>query len=186
VLLANVQPSEAMDHDRPTLATGWATAGHAPCRSWPTPSSAVASNSARHRGPSLIPEHGVASTAGCKPQWCGPHSLVVATGRLYPGMCDVAADPTVVSAHFDGHVEVVEFDGMRVPLEGAGPDQIQAVIDRTHELFEIGAEVEESHLVWAAQVAVGLEQIVEDFGLDSLAHYHRRSMAKSTNGSVPA
>ncbi len=40
-------------------------------------------------------------------------------------------------------------------------------------MFDIDASVAEDDLAWAAKVAVGLDHLVEDFALGSLAYYHR-------------
>lgn len=176
VLLANLQPSEAMDHDRFTTGDWLAY-----CGACSLPELANAFERCGIEFRSVSGYLGDPRAWGRIDRWVqaamvraslagGRHGLM---GHLYPGMYDVAADPTMVPAYFAGHVEVLEFDDLRVRVEGAGADQIQAVIDQTHELFEIDASVEEGDLAWAAQVAVGLEQLVEDFDLDSLAYYHR-------------
>ena len=41
------------------------------------------------------------------------------------------------------------------------------------EVFELDDSVVEDDLRWAAQVSVGLDRLVDDFALDSLAYYHR-------------
>ena len=101
----------------------------------------------------------------------GRHGLM---GHLYPGMLDVSTDLTLVSVNFGGHVEVLEFDDLRVrverrhrrrrrPADGPGPRPLRG---------RRPASIDEDFR-WAAQVSLGLDRLVEDFGLDSLAYYHR-------------
>ncbi|MEV4973918.1 L-fucose/L-arabinose isomerase family protein [Streptomyces scopuliridis] len=100
----------------------------------------------------------------------GRHGLM---GHLYPGMYDVSTDLTMVPGQLGGHVEVVEFDDLRVRVEQVKDDDLAAKLDETREVFALADSVVEEDLRWAARVAVGLDRLVEDFDLDSLAYYHR-------------
>ncbi|OGN87634.1 MAG: arabinose isomerase [Chloroflexi bacterium GWC2_73_18] len=100
----------------------------------------------------------------------GRHGLM---GHLYPGMLDTSTDLTLVHAHFGGHVEVLEFDDLRVRVEDADGAQVDRVLDDVHRMFELDASVSQEDLGWAARVAVGLDRLARDFRLDSLAYYHR-------------
>jgi L-arabinose isomerase len=100
----------------------------------------------------------------------GRHGLM---GHLYPGMYDVSTDLTMVPAMLGGHVEVLEFDDLRVRVERVTAKDIASKLDETRSTFELDASVEAPDLEWAAAVSVGLDHLVEDFALDSLAYYHR-------------
>ncbi|GAB2824907.1 arabinose isomerase [Streptomyces daliensis] len=100
----------------------------------------------------------------------GRHGLM---GHLYPGMYDVSTDLTMVPGSFGGHVEVLEFDDLRVRTEAATQAETAAKLAETREVFRIAPSVDEDDLTWAARVAVGLDHLVADFDLDSLAYYHR-------------
>ncbi|MFF2521085.1 arabinose isomerase [Streptomyces liangshanensis] len=100
----------------------------------------------------------------------GRHGLM---GHLYPGMYDVSTDLTMVTGNLGGHMEVLEFDDLRVRVEGVGDGELAAKLDETRAVFELADSVVEEDLRWAAKVAVGLDRLVEDFDLDSLAYYHR-------------
>jgi L-arabinose isomerase len=41
------------------------------------------------------------------------------------------------------------------------------------DVFELDDSVQEEDFRWAARVSVGIDRLVADFGLDSLAYYHR-------------
>ncbi|MCU1495440.1 MAG: arabinose isomerase [Acidimicrobiaceae bacterium] len=94
-------------------------------------------------------------------------------GHLYPGMYDVSTDPTLLAAHLGGHVEIVEFDDLRVRVAAASEAEIAAKLEQTRAVFDIDDSVVPDDLEWAARVAVGLDRLVTDFSLDSLAYYHR-------------
>ncbi len=100
----------------------------------------------------------------------GRHGLM---GHLYPGMLDVSTDLTLVSANFGGHVEVLEFDDLRVRAAAVTDDQVDERMDLARTVFDLDPSVQEEDFRWAARVSVGLDRLVDDFGLDSLAYYHR-------------
>jgi L-arabinose isomerase len=100
----------------------------------------------------------------------GRHGLL---GHLYPGMLDVATDLTSVSAQLGGHIEVLEIDDLRVRVEQVTDAETAARMDLAREVFEIDDTVVEEDFAWGAKVSVGLDRLVDDFALDSLAYYHR-------------
>lgn len=100
----------------------------------------------------------------------GRHGLL---GHLYPGMLDVATDPTSVTARFGGHIEVLEIDDLRARVETASPAEIQDRLMTARGIFDVDDSVCDADLRWAAQVSVAMDHLVEDFSLDSLAYYHR-------------
>ncbi|HEX8510907.1 MAG TPA: L-fucose/L-arabinose isomerase family protein, partial [Propionibacteriaceae bacterium] len=94
-------------------------------------------------------------------------------GHLYPGMLDVSTDLTSVSTHFGSHVEVLEFDDLRVRVEQVTPDEVQQRMELARQVFHLDASVNDDDFAWGAQVSVGLDRLVDDFELDSVAYYHR-------------
>jgi L-arabinose isomerase len=176
VLLINLQPTEAMDHA--TFDTGqWL----AYCGACPLPEMANAF------GRLGVPFRSVSGYLEDERAWRkitrwikaagirgalrhGRHGLM---GHLYPGMLDVSTDLTLVSANFGGHVEVLEIDDLRVRVSKVTDKQIAERTALARDIFEIDPTVREDDFRWAAQVSVGLDQLVEDFALDSLAYYHR-------------
>jgi L-arabinose isomerase len=176
VLLINLQPTEAMDHA--SFDTGqWL----AYCGACPLPEMA---NTFRRAG---IEFRSVSGYLEDERAWAriarwvraagvraalrrGRHGLM---GHLYPGMLDVSTDLTLVSANFGGHVEVLEFDDLRVRVEQVCDADVDARVASAADLFEVQPSVHDEDFRWAARVSVGLDRLVEDFGLDSLAYYHR-------------
>ncbi|MFJ2178363.1 arabinose isomerase [Streptomyces sp. NPDC087851] len=176
VLLINLQPSPAMDHA--SFDTGkWL----AYCGACPLPEMA---NAFERVG---VPFRSVSGHLEDERAWGrigrwiraagvrsvlrgGRHGLM---GHLYPGMYDVSTDLTMVPGQLGGHVEVVEFDDLRVRVEQVSDDELSAKLDETREVFELADSVVAEDLRWAAKVSVGLDRLVADFDLDSLAYYHR-------------
>jgi L-arabinose isomerase len=176
VLLINLQPTESMDHA--SVDTGqWL----AYCGACPLPEMA---NSFTRAG---IEFRSVSGYLRDERAWArigawvraasvrkvlrhGRHGLM---GHLYPGMYDVSTDLAMVSAHLGGHIEVLEFDDLRVRVEEVTESEVDARVADTAETFEVTDSVNPDDLAWAARVSVGLDRLVDDFALDSLAYYHR-------------
>ncbi|MEU0127957.1 L-fucose/L-arabinose isomerase family protein [Streptomyces sp. NPDC006289] len=176
VLIIDLQPTEAMDHS--TFDTGkWL----AYCGQCPLPEVA---NVLRRSG---IPFRSVSGHLRDENAWNrigrwigaagvraalrhGRHGLM---GHLYPGMLDVSTDMTLVSAQLGGHVEVLEFDDLRVRVDAVTDQQAAERVALAREVFTLDASVDGNDFDWAARVSVGLDRLVEDFSLDSLAYYHR-------------
>ncbi|MEU6646407.1 L-fucose/L-arabinose isomerase family protein [Saccharomonospora sp. NPDC046836] len=176
VLLINLQPTESMDHA--TFDTGqWL----AYCGACPLPEMA---NAFRRAGVEFRSVSGylrderawakigrwISAAAVRKVLRHGRHGLM---GHLYPGMYDVSTDLTMVNAHFGGHVEVLEFDDLRVRVEKVSDDEVATKVAEAESVFELDSSVDRVDLQWGARVSVGLDRLVADFELDSLAYYHR-------------
>jgi L-arabinose isomerase len=176
VLLINLQPTEAMDHD--TFDTG---AWLAYCGACPLPEMA---NAFLRCG---IPFRSVSGYVEDERAWTrigrwikaagvrgalrhGRHGLM---GHLYPGMLDVSTDLSLITANLGGHMEVVEFDDLRVRTAAVTDKEVDERIDLARSVFDIDSSVQDEDFRWAAQVSVGLDRLVADFGLDSVAYYHR-------------
>jgi len=176
VLVLNLQPTESMDHV--SFDTGqWL----AYCGACPLPEVA---NTFERTG---IPFRSISGYLADERAWLKIERLVQAAGirkvlrsgrhglmgHLYPGMLDVSTDLTLVSAQFGGHVEVLEFDDLRVRVAEVNDDDVEQLTEQVHRVFQLDDSVEAEDLEWAVRVAVGLQRLVADFALDSLAYYHR-------------
>lgn len=176
VLAVNLQPTEAMDHA--TFDTGrWL----AYCGACPVPEMANAF------GRAGVPFRSVSGylederawerigrwvrAAGVRGALRGArHGLM---GHLYPGMLDVSTDLSMIPAQLGGHVEVLEIDDLRVRAEAVTDREADDRVAEARELFTVEESVDADDLRWAATVSVGLDRLVADFELDSLAYYHR-------------
>lgn len=176
VLLLNLQPTQAMDHD--TFDTG---AWLAYCGACPLPEMA---NAFQRCGVDFRSVSGYLederawsritrwiSAAGVRAALRhGRHGLL---GHLYPGMMDVSSDPTLVSAQLGGHVEILEIDDLRVLVEEVTEREAEERMRLAREVFDLDASVIEADFAWGARVSVALDRLIDNFALDSLAYYHR-------------
>lgn len=176
VLLINLQPTEQMDHDN--FDTG---AWLAYCGACPLPEMA---NAFERAG---VPFRSVSGYLREERAWKKIYSWIQAAsvksilrnsrhgimGHLYPGMLDVSTDMTMVTTYFGGHMEVLEFDDLRVRVEKVSEKEVDKVLDEARSIFEIDKTVVEEDFRWAGKVAVGLRQLVDEFDINSLAYYHR-------------
>ncbi|MFE6964512.1 arabinose isomerase [Agromyces sp. NPDC057679] len=94
-------------------------------------------------------------------------------GHVYPGMLDVSTDLTLLPVTFGSHVEVLEFDDLRVRVEQVTDAETNERMSLAREIFTLDDTVNDEDFAWGARVSVGLDRLVEDFDLDSLAYYHR-------------
>ena len=176
VLIIDLQPSVSMDHA--TFGTGeWL----AYCGQCPVPEVA---NTFRRAG---IEFRSVSGHLRDDRAWQRITRWVVAAGaraalrdarhglmgHLYPGMLDVSTDLTSVSTQFGSHVEVLEFDDLRVRVADVSDAEVYERVGLARQLFAIDGSVDDEDFEWGARVSVGLDRLVDDFELDSLAYYHR-------------
>jgi L-arabinose isomerase len=94
-------------------------------------------------------------------------------GHLYPGMLDVSTDLSMLPTQLGGHVEVLEFDDLRERVNSVATAETDAVMADVDRIFAVDPSVQDDDLRWGATVAAGLRRLVADFGLSSLAYYHR-------------
>lgn len=176
VLLVDLQPTEKMDHA--SFDTG---AWLAYCGQCPAPE---IGNVFRRAG---VPFRSVSGWLRQESAWRRIERWVNAAhvraalrkarhglmGHVYPGMLDVSTDLTLLPTTFGSHVEVIEFDDLRVRVEGVSEADTRQRMDLAREVFTIDDSVVEEDFAWGARVSLGLDRLVEDFALDSLAYYHR-------------
>jgi L-arabinose isomerase len=94
-------------------------------------------------------------------------------GHVYPGMLDVSTDLTLLPTTFGSHVEVIEFDDLRVRVQQVTDAETADRMALAREVFTLDESVVDVDFEWGARVSVALDRLVEDFDLDSLAYYHR-------------
>ena len=176
VLVIDLQPTEKMDHA--TFDTGlWL----AYCGQCPVPE---VGNVFRRAG---IPFRSVSGWLRQESAWDRIEQWIRAAriraalrharhglmGHVYPGMLDVSTDLTLLPTTFGSHVEVLEFDDLRVRVEAVTEAETSARMELAREVFTIDGTVNSDDFAWGATVSVALDRLVEDFDLDSLAYYHR-------------
>jgi len=176
VLVIDLQPSERMDHA--TFDTGAWLAYCAQC------SVPEVGNVFRRAG---IPFRSVSGWLRQESAWLrigqwiraahvraalrhARHGLM---GHLYPGMLDVSTDLTLLPTTFGSHVEVLEFDDLRHRVERVTEAETRDRMALARQVFTLDDSVVDEDFAWGATVSVALDRLVADFGLDTLAYYHR-------------
>lgn len=176
VLVIDLQPTEAMDHANVDTGTWLAYCGQCPVPE--------VANVFKRAG---IPFRSVSGYLAQESAWARIDQWVHAAGvrgrlrharhglmgHVYPGMLDVSTDLTSVSTTFGSHVEVVEFDDLREFVAEVTDEQVRERMALARSLFTVDESVDDGDFAWGAQVSVGLDRLVAEFDLDSLAYYHR-------------
>lgn len=176
VLVIDLQPTEKMDHA--SFGTGeWL----AYCGQCPVPE---VGNVFRRAG---IPFRSVSGWLRQESAWKRIEQWINAAhvraalrdarhglmGHVYPGMLDVSTDLTLLPTTFGSHVEVLEFDDLRVRVDEVSDAAVDERMRLAREVFTLDDSVNEADFAWGAKVSVGLDRLIDDFDLDSLAYYHR-------------
>lgn len=176
VLVIDLQPTEAMDHS--SFDTG---AWLAYCGQCPVPE---VGNVFRRAGIEFRSVSGYLTDDNAWARisrWINAahvratlrHARHGLMGHLYPGMLDVSTDLTLISTHFGSHVEVLEFDDLRVRVADVSDAEVTERKALARDIFTLDESVNDEDFSWGAKVSVGLDRLVEDFDLDSIAYYHR-------------
>jgi L-arabinose isomerase len=103
-------------------------------------------------------------------------------GHTYPGMLDMYSDFTQHSAQLGTHIEVLEMCDLAARLPDASAELVAQKREEAESFFEISEDSpsdplakkpSDEEMVWACQVAVALDRMVEDFDLQGLTYYYR-------------
>ncbi|THF83328.1 L-fucose/L-arabinose isomerase family protein [Cohnella fermenti] len=102
-------------------------------------------------------------------------------GHTYEGMYDMNSDPTAFTASFGSHVQMLEMCDLAKRVHEASPAAIKSKLEEIAAMFTIAdpfidpvtRPIKQEHLDWSARVAVGLDRLIEDFGLTGLAYYYK-------------
>ena len=176
VLVLNLQPCAALDYEQ--TDTGEWLANCSVCCA-PEIANAFARAGVRFRVVSGM-LHEDPAAWGEISGWCRAAAAARAVrgsrigflGHTYPGMLDMYSDFTAVSAQAGIHVEVLEMCDLDECVEQASAAEVEAKIDLTRRTFDL-IDVAPEDLAWAAQVAAGLDRLVERFHLNGLTYYYR-------------
>jgi L-arabinose isomerase len=176
VLVLNLQPCEALDYEH--TGTGEWLANCSVCCA-PEIANAFARAGVRFRVVSGM-LHEDAAAWGEIADWCRAASVARALrasrigflGHTYPGMLDMYSDFTMVSAQAGVHVEVLEMCDLEQCVEQASAPEVEAIAAVARGTFDM-EDVPAADLAWAAQVAAGLDRLVERFQLNGLTYYYR-------------
>ncbi|WAM18176.1 L-fucose/L-arabinose isomerase family protein [Rhodococcus sp. JS3073] len=176
VLLIDLQPTEAMDHANTDTGTWLAYCGQCPL---PEVANVFRRSGIDFRSVSgyLHDENAWrrigAWVSAASARAALRHGRLGLMGHLYPGMLDISTDMTLLSSQFGAHVEVLEFDDLRVRVDAVTDRETADRVALAKEIFALDGSVDPDDLAWGARVSVGLDRLVADFALDAMAYYHR-------------
>jgi L-arabinose isomerase len=94
-------------------------------------------------------------------------------GHTYPGMIDMSTDVGLVHTQLGAHVEILEIDDLKDRVEAATDAEVRHISEQAATLLAIPNDISTGAMSWGARVAVGLDQLADDYGLDGLAYYYR-------------
>jgi len=100
------------------------------------------------------------------------HNKLGVMGRYYNGMLDIYSDMALQSAAFGTIIEVVEIDELAAIRSKLTDDQVDAVLARIKDEFDIQPDCSEAELRRAASTAAALFEMVDRHGLGSMAYYY--------------
>ena len=176
VLVLNLQPTAALDYEH--TDTGEWLANCSVCCA-PEIANAFARAAVRFRVVSGM-LHDDAAAWGEIADWCRAAGVARALrgsrigflGHTYPGMLDMYSDFTAVSAQAGVHVEMLEMCDLDECVLEATTGEVEEKIALARRTFDMEDAADED-LEWAAQVAAGLDRLVERFRLNGLTYYYR-------------
>ena len=176
VLVLNLQPVAALDYEN-TDTGEWLANCSACCV--PEISNAFTRAGVRFRVVSGM-LGGDPEAWGAIEEWCRAAAVANALrssrigflGHTYPGMLDMYSDFTMITAQTGAHIEVLEMCDLDQCVNAVTDAELAAKLAVTREVFTL-ENVAEEDLHWGAQVACGLDRLVERFDLNGLTYYYR-------------
>lgn len=101
-------------------------------------------------------------------------------GHVHEWMMDLQFDPTMVTAFFGSHVEMLEMGDLDHRTRKVTDAELKQKIKEIKNSFHVpssGIEntasyVNKKQLEWSAKVAAGLDNLVKDFNIDGLTYYY--------------
>jgi L-arabinose isomerase len=121
-------------------------------------------------------------------EWCRAADAVRAfkgsvfgyMGHSYEGMLDMNFDPTAVTRAVGAHVKFVEMCELVDHIQKCTNEELQDKLKEINNTFErlsksydfTTKDIDDSDIEWAAQVAVGLDKLVQNNRLSGFAYYY--------------
>lgn len=93
-------------------------------------------------------------------------------GHYYEGMLDVYSDYTQLASAFKCHFSLLEMDELVALREAVTEDEMQAMLSRFQETFDVSAECSTSELRRAARTSCALHRLMEGHALGAFAYYY--------------
>jgi L-arabinose isomerase len=93
-------------------------------------------------------------------------------GHYYCGMLDVYSDYTQLAAVFGSRFEIVEIDELKKLRDEVSPAEIDAMLSKFKDTFDVSSECPEPELRRAALTSCALHRLVENHNLGFMAYYY--------------
>ncbi|MBB1283946.1 arabinose isomerase [Flavisolibacter sp. BT320] len=93
-------------------------------------------------------------------------------GHYYSGMLDIYSDLTLQYAQFGGHIQLLEVDELAALRKEVTAEQIRARVNDFFTSFDVQKDCAQDELEKAAKTSVALDQLVDRYGLGSMAYYY--------------
>lgn len=93
-------------------------------------------------------------------------------GHYYNGMLDVYTDIAKQSMVFGTHIELMEMCELKKHRDEASNQEVQSKILEFQESFNVTPDCETAEIERAARTSVGLDKMVQQHNLDSMAYYY--------------
>jgi L-arabinose isomerase len=101
------------------------------------------------------------------------HNRLGLMGHYYGGMLDIYSDLTLQCATFGGPIELLEVDELAALRRAVSEAEVEARVQRFHEVFDVQPDCPGEELRRAARTSVALDGLVENHALGSLAYYYQ-------------
>ncbi len=191
VIILNLQPTQTLDYasfnalgDRTKMTGEWL----AHCAACPVPEIAnvfTRSGIDFHQVTGVLNDDPIVDSAiedwieAARVAHVMAHNKLGVMGRYYNGMLDIYSDMALQSAAFGTIIDIIEIDELAAIRENLNDHQIDAMLTRIKDEFDIQPDCSTAELHRAARTAAALFEMVERHGLGSMAYYY-----ESTAGTV--
>jgi L-arabinose isomerase len=101
------------------------------------------------------------------------HNRLGVMGHYYEGMLDIYSDLTQQSAHFGGHVEIIEVEELAALRSHVSEADVSSRVADFKSIFDVQTDCAEAELRRAARTSVALDRLVERHALGSFAYYYK-------------
>ena len=103
------------------------------------------------------------------------HNCLGLMGNYYGGMLDIYTDPTLQLITFGGQMKLIEVDELSAICESVSETDVRERVTLFYGQFDVQPDCSGPELERAARTSVALDELVETYGLGSLAYYYKGS-----------
>ncbi|HRO46078.1 arabinose isomerase [Agriterribacter sp.] len=101
------------------------------------------------------------------------HNNLGVMGNYYGGMLDIYSNFTLHCAVLGGHIQIIEADELSFIRRQVTGQEIKDRLKIFAEAFDVQPDCSAFELERAARTSVALDQLVQKYGLGSMAYYHK-------------